>query len=585
VEHKIILGGEQFLPFARSCVAKLKKLGLPYADQSFEVEGASIKVRVEPGHEYIRIEGGPIMDYLLLPASSVHPNGALKPRALARLVPGEKGIVVSEDIELLSGRHDWVSKDGRTVITYNHGSNSRYNTSYDTSFLPSGEPGIYMKGKKTDTTHPVSGVAVLGGNIVYASLESELLRSRIEGDCYACTAIVIYQVGNSGAADTEIFRLELPTSGELTGDNPRMVLAQNVFFSGDGRKFITVVRTVRLMDFTDPYIWGGPYYLLRCSIVEDPNTGVNTFTVSYETQPTEPDIRDTVTNTTETTHSPEFAGEVGDWQKTYSTSRNVTLHKHEIMGADITSDGDEKIIVRRTENYTYQTITDMIVVAAIVPRVTTTVGETRSHSELYINGVLFFTGVSSRGGGTSIYRLYRDYPETLTTIAEELIGGTYSIYELDARTPGVAAITNKTVVAAHTDTITIAGGSLEPPVVPVASPVTLKVEMYVKVLEDVGEKVIFSSVVDMNLPAFILYWVAIFDHGRRVFASRRLREYISCLSISELFVEKLSVLGQVNGDALIMARRKEKTLGTGVIRGKFTLSKEQRFRLDSVDIL
>ncbi len=58
MEHRLITGGYEYLPFARSCITKLKKLGLPYADQSFEVGGASIKVRVEPGHEYIRIEGG-----------------------------------------------------------------------------------------------------------------------------------------------------------------------------------------------------------------------------------------------------------------------------------------------------------------------------------------------------------------------------------------------------------------------------------------------------------------------------------------------------------------------------------------------
>jgi len=62
MEHRLITGGEEYLPFARSCVAKLKKLGLPYADQSFEVNGASIKVRIQPGHEYIRIEGGGSME-------------------------------------------------------------------------------------------------------------------------------------------------------------------------------------------------------------------------------------------------------------------------------------------------------------------------------------------------------------------------------------------------------------------------------------------------------------------------------------------------------------------------------------------
>lgn len=58
MEHRLITGGNEFLPFARSCVAKLKKLGIPYADQSYEVDGASIKVRIQPGHEYIRIDGG-----------------------------------------------------------------------------------------------------------------------------------------------------------------------------------------------------------------------------------------------------------------------------------------------------------------------------------------------------------------------------------------------------------------------------------------------------------------------------------------------------------------------------------------------
>jgi len=55
VEHRLILGGEQYLPFARSCITKLKKLGLAYASQSYEIEGVSINVRIEPGHEYIRL--------------------------------------------------------------------------------------------------------------------------------------------------------------------------------------------------------------------------------------------------------------------------------------------------------------------------------------------------------------------------------------------------------------------------------------------------------------------------------------------------------------------------------------------------
>lgn len=50
--------GWKYLPFAEACIVKLKKLNIPYANQSFMVGGFSIRVRVEPGHEYIEIDGG-----------------------------------------------------------------------------------------------------------------------------------------------------------------------------------------------------------------------------------------------------------------------------------------------------------------------------------------------------------------------------------------------------------------------------------------------------------------------------------------------------------------------------------------------
>lgn len=59
MRHRLITpGGEIYLPFAESAIRKLLSLGLPYADQAFVVDGFMIRVRVEPGHEYIKIEGG-----------------------------------------------------------------------------------------------------------------------------------------------------------------------------------------------------------------------------------------------------------------------------------------------------------------------------------------------------------------------------------------------------------------------------------------------------------------------------------------------------------------------------------------------
>jgi len=64
MEHKLITGGEQWLPFARSRIKALRATGLAYASQKFEIEGALIDVRIEPGHEHIRIEGGGSTAYL-----------------------------------------------------------------------------------------------------------------------------------------------------------------------------------------------------------------------------------------------------------------------------------------------------------------------------------------------------------------------------------------------------------------------------------------------------------------------------------------------------------------------------------------
>jgi hypothetical protein len=60
VEHKLITGtgAEIWLPFARSRIKALRATGLAYASQQFEIEGCSVKVRIEPEQEYISLSGG-----------------------------------------------------------------------------------------------------------------------------------------------------------------------------------------------------------------------------------------------------------------------------------------------------------------------------------------------------------------------------------------------------------------------------------------------------------------------------------------------------------------------------------------------
>lgn len=48
------------MPFARSRIKALRATGLAYASQKFDMGDATVRVRIEPGHEYIEIEGGGI---------------------------------------------------------------------------------------------------------------------------------------------------------------------------------------------------------------------------------------------------------------------------------------------------------------------------------------------------------------------------------------------------------------------------------------------------------------------------------------------------------------------------------------------
>lgn len=60
MEHKLIQGGEQWLPFARSRIKALRAAGLRYATQRFSVDGIDICVRVVGEHDYITLIGGKV---------------------------------------------------------------------------------------------------------------------------------------------------------------------------------------------------------------------------------------------------------------------------------------------------------------------------------------------------------------------------------------------------------------------------------------------------------------------------------------------------------------------------------------------
>lgn len=95
MEHLIISGGEQYLPFARSRIKALRALGRPFASQKFEIEGCSVHVRIEGAHDFITLSGGgellmlvqatvrqesrdtsPVVDYIYSRLFSISASGA-----------------------------------------------------------------------------------------------------------------------------------------------------------------------------------------------------------------------------------------------------------------------------------------------------------------------------------------------------------------------------------------------------------------------------------------------------------------------------------------------------------------------------
>ena len=59
MEHKLILGGEQYLPFARSRIKALRATGLKYATQRYIMPGGEeVRVQIVGDQEYIEMRGG-----------------------------------------------------------------------------------------------------------------------------------------------------------------------------------------------------------------------------------------------------------------------------------------------------------------------------------------------------------------------------------------------------------------------------------------------------------------------------------------------------------------------------------------------
>lgn len=116
MEHKLIQGGEQYLPFARSRISALRATGMEYGTQRYDMGDALVEVKIARDQDYITISGGACTLALDNGVVDVRSIGEYNP---ATFLPGvmhdsNAGKAYNAAFSLPAGGGDWLlnpSKD------------------------------------------------------------------------------------------------------------------------------------------------------------------------------------------------------------------------------------------------------------------------------------------------------------------------------------------------------------------------------------------------------------------------------------------------------------------------------------------
>lgn len=352
MEHKLILGGEVWLPFARSRIKSLKATGIRYGDQKFSMpDGATVWVKIEPGYEYIKIIGESPLSYLLWPTSDQNIGGVFFRNG--QFVDPHIGLALntaSVKVELDCTRgalpQDWVSDDGggkygKHLITYDSGAMFRYQFANMMDVLNIASTTIFADGVEVETTYGVRGAClsqpmvngVKTPQIVYASTDLG----------YTSISLHHFSPPPQGAVD---FVAEETTFYTYTPGGS-LFITHPVFFDGLGTKFVTVSETWDGTKFDEPR------YRVRGAIDVD-NNGVYTLTVT-----TAPLGMEAPVNTSTTIGSFDWVitryGDLGSPQATKVGSLHTVVQVDQLIGLDMSIDGQEMLITRRQRIVTQDT--------------------------------------------------------------------------------------------------------------------------------------------------------------------------------------------------------------------------------------
>lgn len=615
--------GAKLIPFAKGRLRALRAAGHKNITQRYEVQGQSIRVTINGAEETIQITDSS-WDYRVWPTSVAHPAGVVRkndkdvpPHAVMTLTSGEKGLRRKENIEIETGRHDWVSADFKKVITYNHGLPGRYATNGAYESTP-GLKGIFRGGVRTQTEFGVKGVALtdtgLTKRVVYAT----------------------YGFNDVGAIEIRLYYLDEGDRDEqgrpanvliATWPTPSgTVVSQPTFFSGNGQKFVTLLETAteKVVGGIPTVVFSRPRYMVRGTVLPDGSGGlVAAFAASPLAETPEldestgddlragfsGDMRDDTVVVSETfteAESPvskiKYRATSSYVDKAYSI-RTRRVQSVRVIGVDMSPEGAELLIEEVTEALSdsrenVDGSRDFVTVASVGTDIyggpidsfttygTLSLSQTvsslaRTTVSITANGEPFFQVDTRRVTHQFVETRFRtgdvsdlNLPTTVTTTSSSSqVHRTFSLRDLDARHHAVAAVIGEV-------TPQFSGGELRP----------YSVRLRLQVSDKTFEKTVFNGSVPR---APIGVEGELFRY--RCIAVRRPGEFVACLSPDDRphldpkdygpysFFPFLDQYGGADRTPLFALRRKDKPISPSP--DKFSLDDEPGFRLDPIHLL
>lgn len=262
MEYLTILGGEVWLPFARSRVKALRAAGILYAEQKFDLGDAQVRVSVEPTCERIYIEGGR-MSYRISPTSAEHPDGPPPdPTSPNTLVTADASVKRFRKRSTSSeeGTLDWVSykdatdtspaKYGEHLITWDGEFLGRYRPPYSEGPTSSGRPYVWVDGVKIFIGVTPNGAAMRRVEMADGTRKVFVIVAVLDSP----TSMTINYFSLKEALEIKSASMisagtfPAPSDADSVSHGLEFKYAQNVFFCGKGEVFATMTAAKRLTE-------------------------------------------------------------------------------------------------------------------------------------------------------------------------------------------------------------------------------------------------------------------------------------------------------------------------------------------------